>query len=77
MHPLKTIMHFAQAAHAQFHGGPISQEDKEQLQYANMLIDVSHTTVTQICHVFQEIDVQILGQFGLIKYELNVIISTD
>jgi hypothetical protein len=42
MHPLKTNMRLAQATHAQSHGGPISQEDEEQLQYANMLIDVSH-----------------------------------
>jgi hypothetical protein len=46
----------AQAAHAQSHGGPISQEDEEQLQYANMLIDVSHNRNSDACHVLQEID---------------------
>jgi hypothetical protein len=56
MHPLETSMRLAQAAHAQSHGSPISQEDEEQLQYANLLIDVSHSRNSDACHVLQAID---------------------
>jgi hypothetical protein len=31
-------------------------EDEEQLQYANMLIDVSHNRNSDACHDLQEID---------------------
>jgi hypothetical protein len=41
MHPLKTNMHLATAAAARARGGLISQDGEEQLQYADMLIDVS------------------------------------
>ncbi len=41
MHPLKTNMRLATAAAARALGGLLSQEEEEQLQYADMLIDVS------------------------------------
>ncbi len=40
-HPLKTNMRLATAAAAQARGGILSQDEEEQLQYADMLIDVS------------------------------------
>jgi len=39
MHPLKTNMHLATAAAAQARGGILSQEEEEQLRYADMLIE--------------------------------------
>ena len=39
--PLKTNMRLATAAAAQACGGILSQDEEEQLQYADMLIDVS------------------------------------
>jgi hypothetical protein len=41
MHPLKTYMCLATAAMAQAHGGLLSQEEEEQIPYADMLIDIS------------------------------------
>ena len=41
MHPLKTNMRLATAAAAQARGGLLSQEEEEQLRYADMLIDVA------------------------------------
>jgi hypothetical protein len=41
MHPLKTNMRLATAAVAGARGGLLSQEEEEQLWYADMLIDVS------------------------------------
>ena len=41
MHPLKTNVRLATAAAAQARGGILSQEEEAQLQYAEMLIDVS------------------------------------
>ncbi len=42
MHPLTTNMRLATAAAAQACGGLLSQEEEEQLRYADMLIDVSN-----------------------------------
>jgi len=38
MHPLKTNMRLATAVAAQAHGGILSQEEEEQLRYAEMLM---------------------------------------
>ncbi len=54
MHPLKINMRLEQAAHVQSHGGLISQEDEERLQYDNMLIDSSHNRNSDAYHVLQE-----------------------
>jgi hypothetical protein len=56
MHPLKTNMHLATAAAAQAHGGLLSQEEDEQLRYADMLIDVSKNCNSLWCQVIQEED---------------------
>ncbi len=41
IHPLKTNMHLATVAAARARGSLLSQEEEEQLHYADMLIDVS------------------------------------
>ena len=51
MHPLKTNMHLATAGAAQARGGLLSQEEEEQLRYAEMLIDVSKNRNSPLCHV--------------------------
>ncbi len=56
MHPLKTNMCLATVAAAQAHEGLLSQEEEEQLQYADMLIDVSKTCNSLWCQVIQEED---------------------
>jgi hypothetical protein len=58
MHPLKTNMHLATAAAAaaRAQGGLILQDEEEQLQYADMLIDVSMNCNSAQCHVIQDID---------------------
>jgi hypothetical protein len=53
MHPLKTKMHLATAAAARACGGLLSQEE-EQLQYADMLIDVSNNHNSPWCQVIQK-----------------------
>jgi hypothetical protein len=69
MHPLKTNMRLATAAAVQARGGLLSQEEKEQLRYANMLIDVSKNCNSLWCQVIQEEDENIskLG-FPFMKY---------
>jgi hypothetical protein len=56
MHPLKTYMRLATAAAARAWGGLISQDEEEQLQYADMLIDVSMNRNSAQCHVIQDMD---------------------
>jgi hypothetical protein len=69
MHPLKTNMRLATAAAAQACGGLLSQEEEEQLRYADMLIDVSKNCNSLWCQVIQEEDENIskLG-FPFMKY---------
>ena len=57
MPPLKTNMHLATAAAAaRAQGGLILQDEEEQLQYADMLIDVSMNRNSAQCHVIQDMD---------------------
>ena len=56
MHPLKTNMRLATAAAAQARGGLLSQEEEEQLRYAEMLIDVSKNRNSPWCQVIEEED---------------------
>jgi hypothetical protein len=56
MHPLKTNMRLATAAASRAQGGLISQDKEEQLQYADMLIDVSMNPNSAQCHVIQDMD---------------------
>ncbi len=69
MHPLKTNMHLATAAAARAWGGVTSQDEEEQLQYADMLIDVSMNRNSAQCHVIQDADenISVLG-LPLMKY---------
>jgi hypothetical protein len=69
MHPLKTNMRLATAAAAQACGGLLSQEEGEQLRYADMLIDVSKNCNSLWCQVIQDEDENIskLG-FLFMKY---------
>ncbi len=53
MHPLKTNMRLATAAAARAQGGLILQDEEEQLQYADMLIDVSMNHNSAQCHVYR------------------------
>jgi hypothetical protein len=56
MHPLKTNMRLATVAAAQACGGLLSQEEEEQLRYAEILIDVSNNCNTPWCHVIEQED---------------------
>ncbi len=69
MHPLKTNKRLATAAGAQARGGLLSQEEEEQLQYADMLIYVSKNCNSLWCQVIQKEDENIskLG-FLFMKY---------
>jgi len=69
MHPLKTNMRLATAAAARARGGLLSQDEEEQLQYADMLIDVSMNRNSAQCHVIQDVDenISVLG-LPLMKY---------
>jgi hypothetical protein len=69
MHPLKINMRLATAAVARACGGLLSQEEEEQLWYADMLIDVSNNCNSPWCQVTQEEDENIskLG-FPFMKY---------
>ena len=64
MHPLKTNTRLATAAAARARGGHISPDEEEQLQYADMLIDVSMNCNSAQCHVMQYVDENI-SVFGL------------
>ena len=64
MHPLKTNMRLATAAAAQARGGLLSQEEEEQLRYAEMLIDVSKNRNSPLCHVIEQEDVNV-SKLGL------------
>ena len=56
MHPLKTNMRLSTAAAAQARGGILSQEEEEQLPYADMLIDVSNNRNSPWCQVIEQED---------------------
>ncbi len=56
MHPLKTNMRLATAAAARAQRGLLSQDEEEQLQYADTLIDVSMNCNSAQCHVIQDVD---------------------
>lgn len=56
MHPLKTNMRLASAADARARGGPITPDEALQLQYADMLIDVSMNRNSDQCIVMEKID---------------------
>ncbi len=72
MHTLKTNTPLATAAAAQACGGLLSQEEEEQLPYADMLIDVSKKCNSLWCQVIQEEDENIskLG-FPFMKYYIE------
>jgi len=53
IHPLKTNMRLATAATARARGGIVSQDEEEQLQYADMLIDVSKNLNSNHCQVIE------------------------
>ena len=69
MHPLKTNMRLASAASARARGGLITHDEERQLQYADMLIDVSMNCNSAQCHVIQDVDenISVLG-LPLMKY---------
>ena len=69
MHPMKTNMRLATVAAARARGGHISQEEEEQLQYADMLIDVSMNRNSAQCQVVQDVDdnISVLG-LSFMKY---------
>ncbi len=69
MHPPKTNMRLATTAAAQACGGLLSQEEEEELRYADMLIDVSKNCNSLWCQVIREEDENIskLG-FPFLKY---------
>ena len=54
MHPLKTNMRLASAADARARGGPITPDEALQLQYADMLIDVSMNRNSDQCIVMEK-----------------------
>ena len=56
MHPLKTNMRLATAAAAQACGDLLSQEEEDQLRYADMLLDVSNNRNSPWCQVIQQVD---------------------
>ncbi len=56
MHPLKTNMPLSTAAAAQARGGLLSQEEEEQLRYADMLIEVSKNHNSPWGQVIQQED---------------------
>ena len=49
-------MRLATAAAAGARGGLLSQDEEEQLQYADMLIDVSMNHNSAQCHVIQDVN---------------------
>jgi len=49
-------MRLATAAAARARGGPLSQDEQDQLQYADMLIDVSQNRNSPHCQVIQVVD---------------------
>jgi hypothetical protein len=52
-HSLKTNVRLATAAAARARGGLLSQDEEEQLQYADMLIDVSKNRNSTHCQVIK------------------------
>ncbi len=49
LHPLKINMCLATAAEAQACGGLLSQEEEDQLRYADMLVDVGNNRNSPWC----------------------------
>ena len=56
MHPLKMNMRLATAAAARARGGLLSQDEEDQLKYADMLIDVSMNRNSAHCLVINQLD---------------------
>ncbi len=56
IHPLTTNMRLATAAAARAQGGHITPEEEDQLNYAEMLIDVSMNRNSPWCRVIEEVD---------------------
>ncbi len=62
-YPLKTNMRLRNAAMALASNHPVTREEREQLSYASMLIDVSHNNHSQLCPVlhWEDEDTAIIG----------------
>jgi hypothetical protein len=56
MHPLTVNMRLARAVAARDRGGDLSQEDKEQSEYTDMLIDASMNCHSDCCQVLENVD---------------------
>ncbi len=56
MHPLKTNMRLASVASARASRGVVSHDEEQQLQYADMLIDVSMNPNSDQFFVIQDVD---------------------
>ncbi len=56
IHPLHINMHLAQASAALLSGGQVCKEDQGQLQYADMLIEVSQNQESTWCQEVERID---------------------
>jgi hypothetical protein len=62
-------MHLAQASAALLNGGDVSREDLHQIQYANMLINVSRNRDSSWCKVVNRIDEdESTLEFPFVKY---------
>lgn len=57
MHPLSVNMRLSVAAAARLRGGVLTQDEIKQLNYADMLIDVSKNLNSQWCQVLDTIDI--------------------
>jgi hypothetical protein len=57
MHPLSVNMRLSVAAAARLRGGVLTQDKIKQLNYADMLIDVSKNLNSQWCQVLDTIDI--------------------
>ena len=56
IHPLRTNMRLSTAAAARARGGHITSQEEDQLNYAEMLIDVSMNRNSPWCQVIEEVD---------------------
>ena len=73
MHPLKTNMRLAAAADARARGGPITPDEAIQLQYADMLLDVSMNRNSDKCIVMEIIDIDLsVLSLPFMKYHTEV-----
>jgi hypothetical protein len=72
MHPLRTNMCLAQAAAALLSGGEVTVEDQQQLQYADMLTDISQNQCSNWCKEVEMIDENTIRLgFPYLKYILQ------